>query len=52
MFQIGGREVTLRAPHVFPTHSLGKYDGNLGHDILDQAKAVTLDFDAMELTLE
>ena len=51
-FRVGGFDATVKAPHVFPTHSLGKYDGNLGHDILDTAKAVTLDFGAMTLTLE
>jgi hypothetical protein len=51
-FAIGGMDVTLPAPHVLVSHSLGNYDGNLGHDILDQARAVTLDFHAMALTLE
>lgn len=51
-FHVGGFDATVKAPHVFPTHSLGKYDGNLGHDILDTAKAVTLDFEAMQLVLE
>lgn len=51
-FAVGGKEVTLKAPHVFPRHSLGHFDGNLGHDILDQAKAITLDFKSMSLELE
>jgi predicted aspartyl protease len=51
-FDVGGSRVTLKAPHVFPKHSLGNFDGNLGNDILHQAKAVTLDFKAMELQLE
>ena len=51
-FRIGGMSVTLKAPHVFVSHSLGNWDGNLGHDILDQAAAVTLDFRAMALVLE
>lgn len=51
-FSVGGREVTLKAPHVFPSHTLGGFDGNMGHDILDQAKAVTIDFQAMALELE
>ncbi len=32
--------------------ALGNFDGNLGNDILHQAKAVALDFKAMELQLE
>lgn len=51
-FDVGGSKVTLKAPHVFPKHSLGNFDGNLGNDILHQAKAVALDFEAMELQLE
>jgi hypothetical protein len=51
-FDVGGSKVTLKAPHVFPKHSLGNFDGNLGNDILHQAKAVALDFKAMELQLE
>ncbi|HEX4758326.1 MAG TPA: pepsin/retropepsin-like aspartic protease family protein [Terracidiphilus sp.] len=51
-FDVGGSKVTLKAPHVFPKHSLGNFDGNLGNDILHQAKAVALDFEAMELRLE
>lgn len=51
-FSVGGREVVLKAPHVFPSHSLGSFDGNMGHDILDQAKSVTVDFTAMALQLE
>lgn len=52
VFRVGGHDVTLKAPHVYPSHSLGKFDGNLGNDILNQAKTVTLDFKAMELRLE
>jgi hypothetical protein len=52
VFRVGGLDVTLKAPHVFVSHSLGKFDGNLGHDILDQAHAVKLDFRAMVLVLE
>jgi predicted aspartyl protease len=51
-FDVGQSKVTLKAPHVFPTHSLGSFDGNMGNDILHQAKAITLDFKAMELVLE
>jgi hypothetical protein len=50
-FHVGGLNVTLEAPHVFPNHSLGKFDGNMGNDILNQAKSVTLDFEAMEMRL-
>jgi len=52
VFQVGGYDVTLKAPHVFPSHSLGSFDGNLGNDILNQTRAVTLDFKAMGLRLE
>jgi predicted aspartyl protease len=45
VFRVGGQDVTLKAPHVFPSHSLG-------NDILNQAKGVTLDFKAMGLRLE
>jgi hypothetical protein len=51
-FRVGGMSVTLKAPHVFVSHSLGKWDGNLGNDILNQAGAMTLDFRAMALVLE
>lgn len=51
-FSVGGIDVTLKSPHVFPSHSLGKFDGNLGNDILNQAKMVTLDFNTMQLRLE
>ena len=51
-FSLGGRDVTLKAPHVFPAHSLGSFDGNLGHDILDQANSVTIDFRRMALQLK
>jgi hypothetical protein len=52
VFNVGGLDVTLNAPHVFSSHSLGKFDGNLGDDILDQANTLVLDFKAMELRLE
>jgi hypothetical protein len=52
VFRAGGLDVTLKSSHVFPSHSLGKFDGNLGNDILNQAKTVVLDFKAMELRLE
>jgi predicted aspartyl protease len=51
-FDIGGRGVTLNSPHVFPKHSLGNFDGNLGNDILKQAKAMVLNFERMSLQLE
>jgi predicted aspartyl protease len=51
-FDVGGQIVTLKAPHVFPKHSLGKFDGNLGNDILKQAKAIALDFRSMTLELQ
>jgi hypothetical protein len=52
VFSTGSLDVTLKSPHVFLSHSLGKFDGNLGNDILNQAKTVVLDFEAMELRLE
>jgi predicted aspartyl protease len=51
-FNIGSRAITLKSPHVFPNHSLGNFDGNLGNDILKQATAITLDFSRMSLELE
>ena len=51
-FRVGGLDITLKSPHVFVSHSLGKFDGNMGNDILNQAKAVTLNFRAMTLKLE
>ncbi|HKO20178.1 MAG TPA: aspartyl protease family protein [Acidobacteriaceae bacterium] len=52
VFRVGGLDVTLKSPHVFPAHSLGKFDGNMGNDILKQARAITLDFRVMEMQLE
>jgi hypothetical protein len=51
-FDVGGKKITLPSPHIFPTHSLGKFDGNLGNDILKQARVITLDFETMTLELE
>ncbi len=50
-FQIGGRDVVLKPAHVFVTHSLGRWAGNLGNDLLHQAQTITLDFHAMSLKL-
>jgi hypothetical protein len=52
VFNLAGMDVTLNASHVFPSHSLGYFDGNLGKDILDQANTLVLDFKAMERRLE
>jgi len=52
VFRVGGEDVTLKSPHVFPSHSVGKFDGNMGNDILKQAKVITLDFTDMELRLQ
>ncbi|HZL52052.1 MAG TPA: aspartyl protease family protein [Terracidiphilus sp.] len=52
VFRMTGRDVMLKAPHVFVSHSLGNWDGNLGNDILYQAKTVTLDFTVMGLSME
>ncbi|HEV2323712.1 MAG TPA: hypothetical protein VGS10_07160 [Terracidiphilus sp.] len=43
---------SLGWPTVFPLHTVGGFDGNLGHDILDQAKATIMDFQAMVLQLK
>jgi predicted aspartyl protease len=50
--QIGGLDVVLQPAHVFVTHSLGRWAGNLGNDLLHQAQTITLDFQAMSLRLE
>ena len=54
-FNIGGYDATLKPAHVLTKHSTGAGDwavGNLGMDLLDQAKVVTLDFQNMSLTLQ
>lgn len=53
--QVGARDVILKPAHVLVVqHNGGSawYFGNLGMDLLNQAKAVTLDFQAMTLRLE
>jgi hypothetical protein len=52
VFRVGGLDVTLNSPHVLTSHNFGKFDGNLGNDILDQANTLVIDFKAMELRLE
>jgi hypothetical protein len=52
--QTGGVVITLAPAHVIPGESTGSAewaDGNLGMDALDQAKTITIDFNAMRVTL-
>jgi predicted aspartyl protease len=52
-FGIDGRNVFLRPAHVFTQHGNGTWAaGNLGMDLLKQAHAFTLDFEAMTLRLQ
>jgi predicted aspartyl protease len=52
-FQIGDQTSVLKPAHVFTEHGNGTWAaGNLGMDILKQARAFTLDFGAMTLSLE
>ena len=53
--RIGGHDVLLRPAHVLLQKSSGTsgmFEGNLGMDLLNQAHAVTLNFQSMTLTLE
>lgn len=53
--QIGGRTVTLRNAHVLTQESsdTSKWaDGNLGIDLLNEARSVIIDFRTMTLTLQ
>jgi tetratricopeptide (TPR) repeat protein len=53
--QVGGREVVLNPARVYlEEHNSTSqwYFGNLGMDLFNQARSVTLDFQAMTLTLE
>ncbi len=50
---IAGKNVFLRPAHVFTEHGNGTWAaGNLGMDLLKQAHAFTLDFEAMTLRLQ
>ena len=52
-FSIGGKDVILKPAHVFTEHGNGLWAaGNLGKDLLKQARAFSLDFGAMTLHLE
>lgn len=54
-FSIGGKAVALVPAHVSVAQGLGGvsiWAGNLGNDLLNQAKAVTIDFRVMSLTLK
>jgi hypothetical protein len=53
--QVGAHDVVLKPAHVLLVQHNGNsawYFGNLGMDLLNQANTVTLDFQAMTLTLE
>jgi predicted aspartyl protease len=53
--QIGGLTVTLKNAHVLTQESSNESQwaaGNLGIDLLNEAKSTTLDFGAMKLTLQ
>lgn len=54
-FSVGGFDATLRPvrifPHVGPNATEHSY-GNLGMDVMGQAREVTIDFQSMTLTLE
>jgi predicted aspartyl protease len=50
---IGGKNVTLRPAHVFTEQGNGAWAaGNLGMDLLQQARSFAVDFGAMTLRLE
>jgi len=52
VFQVGGSTAFLRPAHVLPKGVGSKWHhGNLGLDLLNQARTVTIDFDAMVLAL-
>ena len=53
--RMGGHDVLLQPAHVLLQNSSGTsgmFEGNLGMDLLNQAHAVTLNFQSMTLTLE
>ena len=53
-FNVGGFPVVLKSAGVLltPTTQTSKFfEGNLGNDLLQQAKEITFDFDSMALTL-
>ncbi len=53
ILEIGGKSVVLKPAHVFTDHGNGTWAaGNLGMDLLKQAHAFTLDFEAMTLRLQ
>lgn len=54
-FNVGGKDVTLNPAFVLdddPLNSKLWAAGNLGNDLLNQSKTVTLDFSSMTLTLD
>ncbi|AFL87744.1 hypothetical protein Terro_1436 [Terriglobus roseus DSM 18391] len=52
-FAFGGKSLALSPAHVFTEHGNGAWaPGNLGMDLLRQARAFTVDFEAMTLRLE
>jgi Aspartyl protease len=54
-FRVGGRNVSLKPAHIL-TESTGETSlwaaGNLGMDLLNQGRSVTLDFKSMRITLK
>ena len=52
-FRIGNFDATLRPAQIVshPYPNAGEFDGNLGMDLLAQAREVTVDFQSMTLTL-
>jgi predicted aspartyl protease len=55
VLHVGGRDVNLTPAHVLVEHGIGGnsiWAGNLGNDLLNQARTITLDFHAMSLKLD
>ena len=52
--RIGDKTATLKDIQVLtkPTYAGQKYYGNIGQDLLSQFEEITLDFDAMSLSLK
>ncbi|MGA9669245.1 MAG: retropepsin-like aspartic protease [Terracidiphilus sp.] len=53
-FIVGGREVVLKPAHILLKDNNSNsnwFDGNLGMDLLNQARSVEVDFDAMTMLL-
>jgi hypothetical protein len=53
-FTVGGRDVSLRPAHILlksNNSTSGWFSGNLGMDLLNQARSVEIDFNSMKLML-